>query len=173
MEENGKRLLRIALGGGVIIICILILQFILRPAFQRDKVLNRLLPDREKKLSEMRIMAAQYKTLKEEEDRISRLLKAKGNKPFLSELEGFATLANVKDKISSIKPTTSSFSEKYQEESIEIEFKDINLEQLLRMLYQIEGSERPMTIKAIRIKSISQTQGLINATLKVTTIRER
>lgn len=173
MEGDGKRWLRIALGGCFVIICILVFQILLKPAFQRDRALDRLLPEREKKLSRMRIMSAQYRALKEDQDRIARLIKRRGNKPLISELEGFANGANVKDRIASMKPATSPLSEKYLEESIEIEFKEINLDQLLRILHQIEGSESPLTVRWIRIKSISQAQGLLNATMKVFTLRER
>lgn len=81
--------------------------------------------------------------------------------------------ANVKGKIASMKPSTSIASKKYQEDAIEVEFREVSLDQVLKVLHQIEYSGDAMGVEWIRIKSISSAEGLLNTTIKVFTLKER
>ena len=72
-----------------------------------------------------------------------------------------------------MKPSTSIVSDRYQEEAIEIEFRELTLNQLLKVIHQIEYSKEALGIQWIRMKSVSPTQGLLHATLKVFTLKER
>ena len=121
----------------------------------------------------MREMAAQYNALKVNQENVAKSIQKVAKRSLLSELEGFAVKADVKDKISSMKPSTSIVSEKYQEEAIEVEFRKVNLNQVLKVLHQIEYSGDVMGVEWIRIKSLSPLEGLLNVTFKVFTLKER
>ena len=140
MNPFGKRGLWIAGIGGTLVLFTMIFQLFLKPALDRYERLDRLLPEKAKRLSEMREMAAQYNALKVNQENVAKSIQKVAKRSLLSELEGFAVKADVKDKISSMKPSTSIVSEKYQEEAIEVEFRKVNLNQVLKVLHQIEYS---------------------------------
>jgi type II secretory pathway component PulM len=169
----GKRGTWIAFMGGVLVFSTITFQVFLKPLLKRSEVLDRLLPEKAKRLSEMKELAAQYKSLKENQERVARSINKAAKKSLLSELEGFAIKANVKEKISSMKPSTSTVSEKYKEDAIEVEFKEVNLDQVIKVLHQIEYSGDVLGVEWIRIKSLSPVEGLLNIKLKVFTLTER
>lgn len=169
----GKRGLWIAGIGVAFIFLTVTFQVFFKPLLKRSEVLDRLLPEKVKRLSEMKELAAQYKSLKENQERVARSINKVAKKSLLSELEGFAIKADVKEKISSMKPSTSTVSEKYKEDAIEVEFKEVKLDQVLKVLHQIEYSGNVLGVEWIRIKSLSPVEGLLNTTLKVFTLKER
>lgn len=169
----GKRGLWIVGIGGTLILFTLAFNLFIQPTLDRSARLDKLLPEKAKRLSEMKVMATQYKSLKKNQENVARSIQKVAKRSLVSELEGFAMKANIKGKIASMKPSKSVVSEKYQEEAIEIEFKEVNLDQVLKVLHQIEYSGDVMGVKWIRIKSLSTVDGLLNATLKVFTIKER
>lgn len=173
IKQLGKRGTWFAAIGGTFIFLTMIFQFVLKPVLSRSERLDRLLPAKAKKLAEMKELATQYTLLRENQERVAKSIQKVAKRSLLSELEGFAIKANVKGKIASMKPSRSIVSEKYQENAIEVELREVSLDQVLKVLHQIEYSGDAMGVEWIRIKSISPTEGLLNTTLKVFTLKER
>jgi len=74
---------------------------------------------------------------------------------------GFSLFAHVdnvigsavgRDRVTSMNPSTKNLSAEYQEESVEIKLTQINLGQLVSLLYQVEKGDRPLRFSRLQIK---------------------
>jgi hypothetical protein len=68
-----------------------------------------------------------------------------------------------------MKPTASSPSEAYTEESVEIKMEGVTLEQLKTYLYEIEQSPQFLKIKRLYIKPRLNDRQLLSVTFRVST----
>jgi general secretion pathway protein M len=66
-----------------------------------------------------------------------------------------------------MKPTVSTPSEVYNEESVEVKMEGVTLEQLVRYLYQIETSPQLLKIKKLDIKPRYDNRQILTATFRV------
>ena len=66
-----------------------------------------------------------------------------------------------------MKPTVSTPSEVYNEESVEIKMEGVTLEQLVRYLHQIENSPQLLKIKRLEIKPRFNNRQILTATFRV------
>ena len=73
----------------------------------------------------------------------------------------------IRNKILYMKPTVSTPSEVYNEESVEIKMEGVTLEQLVRYLHQIETSPQLLKIKRLEIKPRFDNRQILTATFRV------
>jgi general secretion pathway protein M len=66
-----------------------------------------------------------------------------------------------------MKPTVSTPSEVYNEESVEVKMEGVTLEQLVRYLHQVENSPQLLKIKRLEIKPRFDNRQILTATFRV------
>ena len=112
-------------------------------------------------------MQQEYQRQKTVVDSINSQLKRQQNFAIFSRLEEFAGQTGIRNKILYMKPTVSTPSEVYNEESVEIKMEGVTLEQLVRYLHQIENSPQLLKIKRLEIKPRFDNRQILTATFRV------
>ena len=85
----------------------------------------------------------------------------------LTLLETMAEQAKVKDALDSIKPKQPSGNERYPETRVEVKLKGATLEQMVQLLYRIEGAPVPLIVRSLRIKTRPDGSGRLDVSLSV------
>jgi len=117
----------------------------IRPTATRIKTLKRVIPQKEKELSEMQTMQKQIITLKNQKNKNSR--------PLVMVLEETAEKLDLKQNIISLKPTIISSKQTLDEVNVHLNFDYISLEQLINYLNAINHLQRMITISELKIES--------------------
>ena len=95
--------------------------------------------------------------------------KQKKSFAIFSHLEKLAGDTGIRSKILYMKPTVSTPSDAYEEESVEIKMEGVTLEQIIRYLYQVENSPQFLKIKRLYIRPRLDNRQLLTATFRVST----
>jgi general secretion pathway protein M len=159
---------RLSLGGaGAMLVLFLIFKFAIDPLSKHSADLDRQIVTARRQLAELRTMQQEYQRQKTVVDSINSQLKKQQNVAIFSRLEEFAGQTGIRNKILYMKPTVSTPSEVYNEESVEVKMEGVTLEQLVRYLHQIENSPQLLKIKRLEIKSRFDNRQILTATFRV------
>ena len=159
---------RLFLGGaGAMLVLFLIFKIAIDPLFKHSADLDRQIVTARRQLAELRTMQQEYQRQKTVVDSINSQLKRQQNFAIFSRLEEFAGQTGIRNKILYMKPTVSTPSEVYNEESVEIKMEGVTLEQLVRYLHQIENSPQLLKIKRLEIKPRFDNRQILTATFRV------
>ena len=137
------------------------------PLFKHSADLDRQIVTARRQLAELRTMQQEYQRQKSVVDTINNQLKKQQNFAIFSRLEEFAGQTGIRNKILYMKPTVSTPSEVYNEESVEIKMEGVTLEQLVRYLHQVENSPQLLKIKRLEIKPRFDNRQILTATFRV------
>ncbi len=166
--QNMQSRERLFLGGaGAMLVLFLIFKFTIDPLFKHSADLDRQIVTARRQLAELRTMQQEYQRQKTVVDSINSQLKRQQNFAIFSRLEEFAGQTGIRNKILYMKPTVSTPSEVYNEESVEIKMEGVTLEQLVRYLHQIENSPQLLKIKRLEIKPRFDNRQILTATFRV------
>jgi general secretion pathway protein M len=159
---------RLFLGGaGAMLVLFLIFKLTIDPLFKHSADLDRQIVTARHQLAELRTMQQEYQRQKTVVDSINSQLKRQQNFAIFSRLEEFAGQTGIRNKILYMKPTVSTPSEVYNEESVEVKMEGVTLEQLVRYLHQIENSPQLLKIKRLEIKPRVDNRQILTATFRV------
>jgi general secretion pathway protein M len=159
---------RLFLGGaGAMLVLFLIFKLTIDPLFKHSADLDRQIVTARHQLAELRTMQQEYQRQKTVVDSINSQLKRQQNFAIFSRLEEFAGQTGIRNKILYMKPTVSTPSEVYNEESVEVKMEGVTLEQLVRYLHQIENSPQLLKIKRLEIKPRFDNRQILTATFRV------
>ena len=154
-------------GAAAALILFLIFKFTIDPLFKHSADLDRQIVTARRQLTELRTMQQEYQRQKTVVDSINSQLKKQQNFAIFSRLEEFAGQTGIRNKILYMKPTVSTPSEVYNEESVEVKMEGVTLEQLVRYLHQIENSPQLLKIKRLEIKPRFDNRQILTATFRV------
>jgi general secretion pathway protein M len=159
---------RLFLGGGAaVLVLFLFFKVAIDPLFKHSADLDRQIVSARRQLAELRTMQQEYQRQKSVVDTINNQLKKQQNFAIFSRLEEFAGQTGIRNKILYMKPTVSTPSEVYNEESVEIKMEGVTLDQLVRYLHQIENSPQLLKIKRLEIKPRFDSRQILTATFRV------
>jgi type II secretory pathway component PulM len=147
-----RREKRVILLGGIFLTVVFLTQFLILPAIDRMKTLNRIIPQKEKELERIKELAHAYKIHKarpgfEDPDLsslLNNLITATGNKEKLSHIE-------------------------HRGSKIELKLKGIGLDELVELLYEIENHKVPLRIGRFHLKASGKNPRLLDAAIEVMT----
>jgi general secretion pathway protein M len=154
-------------GAGAALVVFLIFKLAIDPMFKHYAELDRQIVTARRQLNELRTMQQEYQRQKSVVDSINNQLKKQQNFAIFSRLEELAGQTGIRNKILYMKPTVSTPSEVYNEESVEIKMEGVTLEQLVRYLHQIENSPQLLKIKRLEIKPRFDNRQILTTIFKV------
>jgi general secretion pathway protein M len=158
-------------GGGAVLV-LLLLQFLFFPFIDAKKSVNQAIGNSEKTLGEIKLLAAEYRVLKQHADKIREVL-ARWPQDFtlFSHLEKIAGLAGVKSNIKYITAVKGGISGPYEELPVEIRLEKITLKQLTDFLYLLESPQDMIRIKNIAISKVKENPEYLAAQIQVVTFQ--
>jgi general secretion pathway protein M len=159
---------RLFIGGvGAALVLFLVFEFVIDPLFKHSANFDRQIVTTRRQLAELRTMQQEYQRQKSVVDSINTQLKKQQNFSIFSRLEEFAGQTGIRNKILYMKPTVSTPSEVYNEESVEVKMEGVTLEQLVRYLHQIENSPQLLKVKRLELKPHIENRQILTATFRV------
>jgi general secretion pathway protein M len=172
LKKLNRREKYIVYGVGCLVGILIIVQFIIRPFFENKNQLERTLQTRIVELQQMRELQAEYKALKDKMQ-LSQVRANKREKGFTlnSFLVQTAGQVGIKDRISSMKPTTTTQKNSNLKVSrVEMKLDAISLEQLTAFLHGVETSNNMVMVRKLSISKKDKKEGPINVIMQVETI---
>ncbi len=154
-------------GAGAALVLVLFFMLVIDPLFKRSAELDRQIVTARRQLTELRTMQQDYRRQKSVVDSINSQLKNQQNFAIFSRLEELAGQTGIRNNILYMKPTVSTPSEVYNEESVEIKMEGVTLAQLVRYLHQVENSPQLLKIKRLETKPRFDNRQLLTATFRV------
>ena len=149
-------------------IAILVYGSVVAPLVERYTNLNRVIKQKESQYYEILKLREEYLALNKEYTELEKAAsKAKEGFSPLTFMEGVSVQAKIKDKVVSMKPMLTPMGENYRESSIEVKIERVVLEQTMRYLHLIEGSEYPLKVKTLHLKSRFDDPGLMDVSVVV------
>jgi general secretion pathway protein M len=168
---NPREKLTIAAGVAALAVLLLVYGCILPLMELRARTMRQTIA-KENELQEMRAYRDEYDQLKAENLHTAAILKQRpANFSLFSFLDQLAGSTGIKSKIIYMKPSTVTDTEKRSSRSrVEIKLNEVNLEQISRLLYQIETSPHLISVPRLSIKQKQQASGLLETVLQVETL---
>lgn len=154
-------------GAGAALVVVLFFMLVIDPLFKHSAELDRQIVTARRQLTELRTMQQDYRRQKSVVDSINSQLKKQQNFAIFSRLEELASQTGIRNNILYMKPTVSTPSEVYNEESVEIKMEGVTLAQLVRYLHQVENSPQLLKIKRLETKPRFDNRQLLTATFRV------
>ncbi len=157
----------LVIGGGVAVVLFLLFTLALDPLLKHSADLDRQIVATRRQLTEFRTIQQDYLRQKGVVDSINAQLKKQQNFAIFSRLEELAGQTGIRSKILHMKPTVSTPSEVYNEESVEVKMEGVTLEQLVSYLHQVESSPQLLKIKRLEIRPRFDNRQILAATFRV------
>lgn len=170
MTTRLKRREKIVVVGGIaLLIFFLVYQFVILPIENRVELLERIIPKKEKELHETVSLKNEYETLGSGGNQKIKKTERKGKSTVtLSYLEDLAQRAGLKDNIQYMKPLSKSKSGRYLQNSMEIKLLKVPAEGLTRFLYDIEKSDRPLSVTELDIRTNKRDSSYLDVRVQIT-----
>lgn len=153
----------------VAVVLALLYTLAIDPLLSNSTRLDRQIRKAQQDLSSLQASQREYRQQQSMFDRINTQITQQKNFSIYSRLEELATKTGTRKKMLYMKPTASSPSETYNEESVEIKMEEVTLEQLTTYLYEIEQSPQFLKIKRLYIKPRLNDRQLLSVTFRVST----
>ncbi|MDY6843811.1 MAG: hypothetical protein SVW57_06960 [Thermodesulfobacteriota bacterium] len=169
IELKGREKFAVVFGGGVVLVVLLVFLVIV-PVIESMETMDKVITRKRREYKELFTLSEEYKNLKISQD-ISRKKMGVEQKEFaiFSFLETLAQNVAIKSTIKSMKPSTTSIDEKYEESSVEMKLRKVPIDQLTKYLYRIENSPHPLHIKRIKIDPLFTNPEYLDVVFKVVT----
>lgn len=128
------------IAGAILIAVFFLFQFAVSPAYKRTRELDRLIPQKERDLRDIRELRKELDSLKElRTGLIQKIPVNERNLPPLSKLDGLIGRSAVRQNIRSIKPSPGAPGSP-EALTVEILMEKIEIPQLTRFLYEAQSS---------------------------------
>ena len=182
---------KIYVGGGAVVVFLLLLaQFALIPVVEAKKNTRRAIAANKKILSEMIILGADYKAIKQRSDEIEAILARRPKDlTIFSYLEKKAVESGIKNHVKSMNasnvvstggvaaggvatdnprgPARAFQGIKVEETAVEMNLEKVTLKQLSNFLYNVEGPHELVRIKKISINKMKDSPEYLSAVMQV------
>ena len=167
-----RREMALLLFGGVFVILLLYYLIVLSPALSKEKSFIKRIEKKTTDLAQIIELKSQWGKFKANKTRAEKILAARGKTfSLLSFLETVSRESGIDDKILYMKPLAfHADSGPMKPTGIEIKLDNINIKQLVTLLYKIEGAGKLLNIKRIKIQRTStKSMKTLKVTLQVNT----
>ncbi len=155
-------------GGGLIALSLIVYFMLVDPAIHRMSQLDRLIPRKERELSELLKLTQEYHLISGTIDSLEKSLPVEGNFSPLSFLEENAAKNQIKKNIAFIRPLTpQSHQSRYREVPVEVKVEKVTLAQIIPFLAALENGPHPLRIKRLSMKTQFSNPDLLDVTFLV------
>lgn len=155
------------LGGACLLGVLLVFQLAFYPAYKRTRELERLIPQKERDLREIRLLRKEFDSLKE--IRAARAQKISASERALSPLSKLDALierSGLRQSIRSIKPSPSTGAGP-ETMTVEMMMEKADLPRLIRFLYEVQSSPGGFRIARLGIKPRYTTPRYLDVTVEM------
>ncbi|RJP64056.1 MAG: hypothetical protein C4532_19725 [Candidatus Abyssobacteria bacterium SURF_17] len=154
-----------------IVVGILVHMLIISPLVKRRANLDDQTTRARDQLVELRLLKLEYDQILEESKAIKqRVSRRPRDFALFSFLDQTANRLNLKNNLTSLKPSRRNLSANVSEEAVEVRLEGVSLENLISYMHEIEGAAAGVAIASIRIQPESRLGGGLNVSMLVTSV---
>jgi type II secretory pathway component PulM len=126
---------------------------------------------KENELREMSRLYKNFDQVKRDFTRIDSQIQRNRDLSLLSELSSIAERLNIKQGIDSMISKPKPKNDFYEEEAVEIRLQKVTLEELTRLLYEVEQSPKVLRVRKMHVETRFDDMSLLNVTLEVSAFK--
>lgn len=172
MIENLTQREKGFLAGGAVALLLLIIIFgIILPYRSSLNNLDDRIASRQKQLQDVQQLQAEFQRLQTELTQREQKLNQTGGTSAFSAIEGIVTRLGIRDKLVAMRPQPTIERQEMQVETVAARIERIDLEQLVRLLKAFETSRTLLNVTSMQIRSRFDDVSLIDAEIKVETLK--
>ena len=163
---------KVALGIGIGFVGIFILvKFFVFPFVDKRERLERSLAVHTRNYEEIQQLRASYLAIQDRAAQSKiRFERRRRGFTLFSFLEELADQVGIKDRITSMKPTSSKLKDSpYTQSLVDMKLNGISMEQMTQFIYRIETSQNMIHIKRLSLSKKEDEKSLLNVILQVET----
>ena len=164
MIQLGRRERWLAMGLAVVVGGWSSFVFAVKPAIERTRTLNRVIPEKQR--------TEQYLALRTALDRLdTQAASADGQFELPAFVETIISQLRLTRHVTSIKPHTAQIDASYTEVTVEAKLSNIVLEQLVEFLLRIRSAQYRLLVKSLDIRKSQTTPVLLDVVVHVSTLK--
>ena len=156
----------LAAGAAVVLVVLIVFAGILPYQGAIARVDARIRVD-QRQLQKVEQLRSQFLDLQRRLEEADRRLDAGRNFSLFSFIEGITAQVASKENLVYMLPQPASTQDGYREDSVEIKLEKIRLDQLVRLLYDIQNAEAYLQVKNMRVKTRFDNRTLLDVVLTV------
>lgn len=167
---NQREKMAIGVGIGFIGIFVLV-KYLIFPFIDTRERLERSLAVHTRNYQEIQQLRVNYLEIKDRAAQSKiRFERRRRGFTLFSFLEELAAQVGIKDRITSMKPTSNKLKDSpYTQSLVDMKLNGISMEQMTRFIYRIETSQNMIHIKRLSLNKKEDDRGLLNVILQVET----
>ncbi len=167
MEKREKWFLLV---GIVFVAGFIIIQGIIVPYLGARSALESSLARKKQEVLDMALLQQDYRELKVRQGGITRQIEQRPvTFSLFSYLETKASEAGIRDRVTSMKPSTKEFDDGFQESAVEMKIDMVTLARLVDFMTRVESVENVVVTKRIAIQHSSQQPDLLDVVVTIVT----
>jgi type II secretory pathway component PulM len=161
---------RVVLGvGAVIALGLAGYAFVVDPLLERSARLDRRIAQRQEDLARVERLGAEYRAVADQMAGLDGRVGAPGSFALLSFLEETASVQQMRNRLTSIRPQPSQTLAPYREIIAEVKLESITLPQVVAYLDALDRAPQRVRVKLLRLKTRYADPKLLDGTLLVST----
>ncbi len=162
----------LAVGLAVLITTWMLFTFTIRPAVERMKTLNRVIPESQRQLQQLRTKNAQYLALQARLDNYkNRAISKEKGVELPAFLESITKQSGLAEKIATMRQEVLPLDSNYYEMVAELRLENLTLKQLVEFLLKIKTSEHLLRIKSLYAKKNVANPNLLDVMIQISTLK--
>lgn len=147
-----RRERRIVFGGAAVVLLVVGYLFVVEPAVDRHRDLDRLIAQKAREHAEVVRLGEEYRQAKARLESIETRLSGTGRDfQLLSHLEGLTVRNGMRDRIAYMRPQPASSVGRFREQAVEMRLDSITINQLTEFLVQLANAPQALRVKRLSV----------------------
>jgi type II secretory pathway component PulM len=161
------------IGLGTILAVGITFMFAVRPAIDRTKTLQRVIPEKHERLEELRIKANRLIAIRQDIDNLQiDSDDSVDSTSLIAALESMTNNLNLADKLASMTQSTIPlYNSNYSEIVVQAEFKDVTLDQLVKFLVETSRKYSFLRTTSLHIKTSTSNPNLLDSSINISALK--
>ncbi len=156
-----------------VVACLAAYAFAVKPAMERIQTLNRVIPEKQRQLQQLRIKCAQYTSLTQQLEAIRDNVAAARQKDFSfpAFIESLVEQHHLREKLVKITRQDAPHDADHLATAVQVRLKGMTLQELVNLLAALKAAPVPAGIKTIHITTSPADVGLLDSTVEITHLK--
>lgn len=171
ISRLNKREMTFVLTGIAVLFLVIIYLVIISPYRNALSRLDQQVEVRTRQLEDVKLLRVRYTELRKNVRQVERLLDSRRDFSSLTFIEALIKEVSGRESLTSMRPQPLVPRGQFAIEPVEIKLENVDLKQVLELLWAIEGAEMPMQVKNLYLKQRFDDTSRLDATMTITALR--
>jgi general secretion pathway protein M len=159
--------------GAVIVLLTLLYVAVIAPYSSLMSRLDRKIALRQEQVSEVAALKNELLLLKEQLLVAEKKVASSGNFSLFSFVEQKVQGVAGKENLIYMRPKPATQQDDFEETSLEVKLEKISLQQVVRLLHEMEAADVPLKVKTLQLRNRAGNASLLDVTLDISTLRKK